>query len=100
MMYWPWPPMLNSPQRNAKATARPVSTSGTVTSSVCCRLYAAWTRAAPETQGKSHSSPVPLKIAWYVPIGFLWVVAKTTSPPTANASAAVMRGVTIPPARW
>ena len=28
--YWPWPPMLNIPQRNAKATARPVSTIGVV----------------------------------------------------------------------
>jgi hypothetical protein len=41
-----------------------------------------------------------LKIAWYVPSGFFPVVAKTTSPPTAKASAAVMSGVTIPPARW
>ena len=23
-MYWPWPPMLKRPQRNANATARPV----------------------------------------------------------------------------
>ena len=28
--YWPWPPMLNRPQRNANATARPVRISGVV----------------------------------------------------------------------
>ena len=39
--YWPWPPMLNMPQRNAKATASPVRTSGTKLISVCWRLYAA-----------------------------------------------------------
>ena len=27
--YWPCPPMLNIPQRNANATASPVKTSGT-----------------------------------------------------------------------
>ncbi len=39
--YWPWPPMLNMPQRNANATARPVMMIGVVWSSVCCRLPAA-----------------------------------------------------------
>ena len=39
--YCPCPPMLNSPQRNAKATASPVSTSGTQRMSVCWRLAAA-----------------------------------------------------------
>ena len=39
--YWPWPPMLNMPQRKAKATASPVSTSGTQMINVCCRLSAA-----------------------------------------------------------
>ena len=39
--YWPWPPMLNRPQRNANATARPVRMIGVVRSSVCCRLSAA-----------------------------------------------------------
>ena len=34
-MYWPWPPMLNRPQRKANATARPVRISGVVSSSVC-----------------------------------------------------------------
>ena len=32
--YWPWPPMLNIPARNAKATARPVRTSVDVWRSV------------------------------------------------------------------
>ena len=39
--YWPWPPMLNIPQRKANATARPVRMSVVVASSVCERLYAA-----------------------------------------------------------
>src|SRR3954468_16989784 len=39
--YWPWPPMLNRPQRNANATASPVRMIGVVRSSVCCRFCAA-----------------------------------------------------------
>ena len=39
--YWPWPPILNIPQRNANETASPVKTSGTQKISVCCRLTAA-----------------------------------------------------------
>ena len=41
-MYWPWPPMLNSPQRNANATARPVKISVVVSRRVCCSAYASW----------------------------------------------------------
>ena len=37
-MYWPWPPMLNIPQRKAKATASAVRMIGVVKSSVCCRF--------------------------------------------------------------
>ena len=62
-VYWPWPPMLNRPARNAKATASPTRISGVVTISVCCRLSAAEERALPLTHGNSHCSPVPLKIA-------------------------------------
>ena len=62
-MYWPWPPMLNSPARKASATARPVRISGVVSSSVCCRLTAAIARSAPVTHGKIHSRPVPCQIA-------------------------------------
>ena len=40
-MYWPWPPMLNIPQRKANATASPVRISGVVRSSVCWRLNSA-----------------------------------------------------------
>ena len=40
-MYWPWPPMLNIPQRNAKATASAVRMIGVVKRSVCCRFEAA-----------------------------------------------------------
>ena len=61
--YWPWPPMLNSPQRKAKATASPVRISGVVRISVCCRFSAAVARSSPVTQGKNQFSPVPLKIA-------------------------------------
>ncbi len=35
MMYWPFPPMLKRPARNANATARPVRMSGVVRISVC-----------------------------------------------------------------
>ena len=62
IVYWPWPPMLNMPQRNANATARPVRISGVVTSSVCCRLNSAVTRASPSTHGKNQFSPVPSKM--------------------------------------
>ena len=63
-VYWPWPPMLNRPARNANATARPTRISGVVEISVCWRLNAAVVaRAAPVTHGNSHCRPVPLKIA-------------------------------------
>ena len=62
-VYWPWPPMLNSPARNANATASPTRISGVVASSVCWRLNAAVDRALPVTHGNSHCRPVPLKIA-------------------------------------
>ena len=39
--YWPWAPMLKRPQRKAKATASPVSTSATQRMSVCWRFAAA-----------------------------------------------------------
>ena len=63
MMYWPWPPMLNRPQRNANATARPVRISGVVWISVCWRLSAAMLRSSALGHGKSQFRPVPLKIA-------------------------------------
>ena len=63
MRYWPWPPMLNSPQRNANATARPVRISGTVRMSVCCRFSAAAGRSALLVHGSSQFRPVPSKIA-------------------------------------
>ena len=63
MMYWPLPPMLNSPARNANATARPVRISGVVMISVCCRLSAAMTRSSPVVHGNSHWRPVPRQIA-------------------------------------
>jgi hypothetical protein len=55
--------MLNSPQRKANATARPVRISGVVWMSVCCRLIAAVERSTLLVQGKIQFRPVPLKIA-------------------------------------
>jgi hypothetical protein len=62
-MYWPWPPMLNSPARKANATASPSSASGVVKSSVCCRFSAASVRSSDEIHGRNQFSPLPLKIA-------------------------------------
>ena len=76
--YWPWPPMLNMPQRNANATARAVRMIGVVSSSVCWRFCAAtdpvfhqkntfvdvngmWIEYEPKW--KNQFRPVPLKIA-------------------------------------
>ena len=69
--YWPWPPMLNRPQRKANATARPVRISGVVRSSVCWRLSAASDPRSlgPSTQGKNQFRPVPSKIALYAVTG-------------------------------
>ena len=61
--YCPCPPMLNIPQRNAKATARPVRTSGVEIRSVCWKFSAARKRSSPPTHGKSQFSPDPSKIA-------------------------------------
>ena len=57
MMYWPWPPMLNRPQRNANATARPVRISGVVWISVCWRLSAAIVRSSALIHGNSQFRP-------------------------------------------
>ncbi len=62
-MYWPWPPMLNRPQRKANATARPQRISGVVSISVCCRFIAAIVRSSALVHGSSQFSPVPSKIA-------------------------------------
>ncbi len=61
-VHWPCPPMLNSPHRKAKATAIETKISVVVSSSVCCRLKAAFSRSEPLTQGKNQLSPVPLKM--------------------------------------
>jgi hypothetical protein len=77
--YCPWPPILNIPQRNAKATARAVRMIGVVNSRVCCRFCAATedvsngnhifdvakgTRAEKLPTWKNQLRPVPLKTAW------------------------------------
>ena len=62
MKYWPWPPMLNMPQRNANATASPVRISVVVCSSVCVRLYAdVFTTLV--VGWKIQFSPAPLKMS-------------------------------------
>ena len=48
MRYWPWPPMLNMPQRKAKATAMAVQTSGVNTISVCWRFRQAVSDSSPK----------------------------------------------------
>ena len=62
-MYWPWPPMLNRPARNANATASPTRISGVVRISVCCRFSAAIVRSSPVIHGNSQFRPEPSKIA-------------------------------------
>ena len=54
VMYWPWPPMLNRPQRNANDTARPVRMSVVVSSSVCVRLNGASAFAFVSHQKKTR----------------------------------------------
>ena len=64
MMYWPWPPMLNRPQRNANATARPVRISGVVLDQRLLQVQRRDRRGRPRSiHGKNQFSPVPLKIA-------------------------------------
>ena len=67
-MYWPCPPMLNMPQRNANATASPVRTRIVNWISVCWRfplaVHAAAVAVALEEQNEpSQFSPEPLKIS-------------------------------------
>ena len=62
-VYWPWPPMLKRPQRNANATERPVRMSGVTRSSVCCRFSAALHGSEHVFHGNSQLRPVPSKIA-------------------------------------
>ncbi|MCZ7587743.1 MAG: hypothetical protein M5U27_02530 [Gaiella sp.] len=67
--YCPWPPMLNSPQRNANATASPTRISVVVWMSVCWRLNAA-VESGSHGIWKNQLSPEPSKIARYVSSGF------------------------------
>ena len=118
--YWPWPPMLKRPHRNAKATARPVRTSGTQRMSVCWRFAAASEVTSLVFHGnhtcasvngrpmlllptsKNQDSPEPRKISRYVSrvSATLPVVRRMTMPPTRNASTTVRIGTTMPPAFW
>ena len=63
-MYWPWPPMLNIPQRKANATARPVRMSVVVCSSVCERLYAGGRAGVFVVGWKIQFRPAPSKMSW------------------------------------
>ncbi len=60
---WPVPPMLKSPQRNANATARPVSTSGVNCTSVETRLFSASSGSTPNglpgMRWNGQSKPAP-----------------------------------------
>ena len=60
--YWPCPPMLNIPHRNANATASPVRMSVVVCRSVCERLYAAVSTTFV-VGWKIQFSPAPLKMS-------------------------------------
>ena len=95
-MYWPLPPMLNMPQRKAKATASAVRSSGVVMIRVCCRSLAAARVSCPVSQRNGQFRPVPSKIALYVPSG-LWPVKATTIPATRNASTVAANGISTPP---
>ena len=94
--YWPWPPMLNSPQRNANATASPVRISGVVAISVCWRLIAARASRVAASTGRTSSARCRRRSPCRSTSG-LWPVSSTTRPPTTNASSTVISGVTIPP---
>ena len=62
MKYWPWPPMLNMPQRNANATASPQRISVVVCSRVCERLYAEVSTTLV-VGWNTQFSPAPLKMS-------------------------------------
>ena len=55
--YWPWPPMLNRPQRKANATASPARISGVVAISVCWRLNAAISAVLSRDPGEEPVEP-------------------------------------------
>ncbi len=63
MVHWPWPPMLNRPQRKANATARPVKISVVVRRSVCCRLKAAAVALAAGHPGEEPVEAGPVEDA-------------------------------------
>jgi hypothetical protein len=98
MRYWPLPPMLNRPQRNANATASPTRISVVVRMSVCWRFSAAAGRSALDVHGSSQLSPLPSKIALYVENGSC-PVTRITSPPARKARTAVSTGTITPPPR-
>ena len=60
--YWPWPPMLKRPQRNAKATASPVRISVVVCSSVWLRLNGVEADRVRGPGWKNQLSPAPSKM--------------------------------------
>jgi hypothetical protein len=82
-MYWPWPPMLNRPQRKANATARPVRIERRRDDQRLLQVDAArlesYVPREPDLaslrqpirvpDSKNHESPAPSKIARYVVTG-------------------------------
>src|SRR5260221_373984 len=89
--------MLNMPQRNANATARPVRIRVVVCSSVCERLYDALLTVLV-VGWKIQLSPAPLKMSRYASSG-LWPGGSTITPPSANATNAGRTRTAVPPAR-
>ena len=61
--YWPWPPMLNMPQRNANATASPVRISVVVCEQRLREVVGA-VSAVSVVGWKNQFRPAPLKMSW------------------------------------
>ena len=98
--YWPWPPMLNIPQRNANATARPVRIERRRLEQ---RLREVVGGGVGRRVGRRMEEPVQAGAVEDVAVGEQRVVAgraRRPTPPIRNATSAVRTGTTMPPARW
>ena len=115
--YWPCPPMLKSPQRKAKATASPVSTSGDPEDE---RLLEVRRRDRPDVVGVPREPHARVgereadvvaadleepgeprsaedRLVGLERVANAPVVRKTTNPPMRKASTTVSTGATSPP---
>ncbi len=94
--------MLKRPQRNAKPTARPVSTSGVAYTSVWVRLISETTGSTctgwPGRYWNGQSRPAPTASCLYTVSGFE-PTRITTSPPSTNAITTVTSGNSTPRSR-